>query len=431
VISRYTRPEMGAIWSEESKFKSWLAVEIAASEAMAHAGLVPKNVPTILKKKGKFSVKRIDAIEAEVNHDVIAFLTNIAENVGSISRYVHYGLTSSDVLDTALALRLKQASAIILKDLDLLLAALKKRAKQEKLTLMVGRTHGVHAEPTTLGLKLALFYAEFTRHKKRFKDAADELAFGKVSGAVGNFAHLDPKIEADICKRLGLKPEPISTQVIQRDRHAYYLTVVALIAASLEKLATEIRLLQKTETLEVEESFSKSQKGSSAMPHKKNPITCERVAGLARVVRGNSLAAMENVPLWHERDITHSSVERVIFPDSTILLDYMLGLMTRIVNQLVVHDQNMMANLEKMRGMVFSQGVLLALVQKGVTREKAYRMVQRCAKEVWNNGVSLESALRDDNEVTQILKENEIKKVFDYKYYTRNVDKIFKRVGIL
>jgi adenylosuccinate lyase len=431
MIARYTRPEMGAIWTEENKLKQWLRVEIAATKALAHFGLVPQKAYNVIRKKAKFNLTRVKQIEDEVKHDVIAFLTNVSESIGPLSRYVHFGLTSSDVLDTALALQVKEASDLLLQDLDELLVALKKRTRQHRYTLMVGRTHGVHAEPTTLGLKLALFYAEFSRHKERLKRASLEMTHGKISGAVGNFAHLDPKIEKYICKELGLEVEPISTQVIQRDRHATYMTTIALIGASLEKLATEIRLLQKTETLEVEESFSEGQKGSSAMPHKKNPITCEKIAGLARVLRGNALASMENVALWHERDITHSSVERIIFPDSTILLDHMLTQMTSIIRYLVVYPEQMMANLEKMRGMVFSQAVLLALVKKGLTREKAYSFVQRAAKRVWNEQMSLRDALKSDRDVSRLLKDREFEEIFHYRYYVKNVNAVLKRVGIV
>lgn len=430
MISRYTRPEMGAIWTEQNKVQKWLDVELAALDALAHYGVIPKDIPAKVKKKAGFDLKRIDEIEKVVQHDVIAFLTNLAEHVGPAGRYVHYGLTSSDILDTALALQIKEASALLIKELKVLIENLKKKAAEHKMTIMAGRSHGVHAEPITFGLKMALFYEEFKRSLSRFEIAADSIAYGKISGAVGTFANVDPKIEEFVCKQLGLKPEPISTQIIQRDRHAEYLTAIALVGSSLEKLATEIRGLQKTETLEVQESFSAGQKGSSAMPHKRNPITCERVAGLSRILRGNALAAMENVALWHERDITHSSVERVIFPDSTILLHYMLTLMQSVIKNLVVFDDNMKANLEKSRGMVFSQGLLLRLVQKELTREDAYKMVQDCAKKVWENGVTLKDAVLADKHIGKYLSKKEIVEVFDYKYHVKNVDQIFKRVGI-
>ncbi len=430
MISRYTRPEMGDIWTEQNKVQKWLDVELAALDALAHYGVIPKDIPAKVKKKAGFDLKRIDEIEKTVQHDVIAFLTNLSEHVGPAGRYVHYGLTSSDILDTALALQIKEASALLVKELKTLIENLKKKASEHKMTIMAGRSHGVHAEPITFGLKMALFYEEFKRSLVRFEIAADNIAYGKISGAVGTFANVEPKIEEFVCKQLGLKPEPISTQIIQRDRHAEYMTVIALVGSSLEKLATEIRGLQKTETLEVQESFSAGQKGSSAMPHKRNPITCERIAGLSRILRGNALAAMENVALWHERDITHSSVERVIFPDSTILLHYMLTLMQSVIKNLVVFEDNMKANLEKSRGMVFSQGLLLKLVKKDLTREDAYKLVQDCAKKVWEDGVTLKEAVLADGKIGKYLSKSEIVEVFDYRYHVKNVDKIFKRVGI-
>ena len=430
MISRYTRPAMGDIWTEQNKVQKWLDVELAALDALAYYGVIPKDIPAKVKKKAGFDLKRIDEIEKTVQHDVIAFLTNLSEHVGPAGRYVHYGLTSSDILDTALALQIKEASALIIQELKVLIENLKKKAAEHKMTIMAGRSHGVHAEPITFGLKMALFYEEFKRSLVRFEIAADNIAYGKISGAVGTFANVEPKIEEFVCKQLGLKPEPISTQIIQRDRHAEYMTAIALVGSSLEKLATEIRGLQKTETLEVQESFSAGQKGSSAMPHKRNPITCERIAGLSRILRGNALAAMENVALWHERDITHSSVERVIFPDSTILLHYMLTLMQSVIKNLVVFDENMKANLEKSRGMVFSQGLLLKLVKKDLTREDAYKMVQDCAKKVWEDGVTLKDAVLADDKIGKYLSKPEIIEVFDYRYHVKNVDKIFKRVGI-
>lgn len=430
MISRYTRPAMGEIWTEQNKVQKWLDVELAALDALAHYGVIPKDIPAKVKKKANFDLKRIDEIEKTVQHDVIAFLTNLSEYVGPAGRYVHYGLTSSDILDTALAVQIKEASALLISELKTLIEILKKKAAEHKMTIMAGRSHGVHAEPITFGLKMALFYEEFKRSLVRFEIAADNIAYGKISGAVGTFANVEPKIEEFVCKQLGLKPEPISTQIIQRDRHAEYLTTIALVGSSLEKLATEIRGLQKTETLEVQESFSAGQKGSSAMPHKRNPITCERIAGLSRILRGNALAAMENVALWHERDITHSSVERVIFPDSTILLHYMLTLMQSVIKNLVVFDDNMKANLEKSRGMVFSQGLLLKLVKKDLTREDAYKLVQDCAKKVWEDGVTLKDAVLADSKIGKYLSKAEIIEVFDYCYHLKNVDKIFKRVGI-
>jgi len=431
MIERYTRPAMGQIWSEQNKLQKWLEVELAALDALASYGYIPKNIPPQVKKRAKFNVKRIQEIEAVVQHDVIAFLTNLAENVGPAGRYVHFGLTSSDILDTALALQIKDASNILLEDLKRLLVSLKKKAREHKFTIMVGRSHGIHAEPVTFGLKMALFYAEFERNLERFERAADNVAFGKISGAVGTFANVPPKVETFVCKKVGLKADPISTQVVQRDRHAEYLTTIALIGASLEKLATEIRHLQKTEVREVEEAFAKGQKGSSAMPHKRNPITCERIAGLARILRGNAHAAIENIALWHERDITHSSVERVIFPDSTILLDYMLSLAIRVVDGLAVYPENMKATLEHSRGMVFSQGLLLRLIEKGSTREIAYKIIQDCAKEVWENKrANMKDIAKRDVRVKKFLSDKEIDAVFNYNYHTKHVNDIFKRVGL-
>ena len=431
MIERYTRPEMGRIWTEENKIRKWLEVELAALEALAHYHHIPKGIPQKVRAKANFSVKRIKEIEQTVQHDVIAFLTNLAEHVGPAGRYVHYGLTSSDILDTALALQLKEASGILIADIKKLLMALKAKAQSHRNTLMVGRTHGVFAEPTTFGLKMGLFYAEFQRNLERLQRAADTVAVGKLSGAVGTFANVDPKVETFVCRKLGLEPAPISTQIVQRDRHAEYITTIAIIGGSLEKLATEIRNLQKSETREVEEFFGEGQKGSSAMPHKRNPITCERVAGLARILRGNAIAAMENISLWHERDITHSSVERVIFPDSTILLDYMLSLMIEVIGKLRVYSENMQMNLEKSRGMVFSQGLLLQLIKKGLTREKAYKLIQDAAKKVWENGqMDLKEAVSKDARVLRYLSPKEIDAVFDYRYHTKNVKEIFKRLEI-
>lgn len=431
MIPRYTRPEMGAVWTEENKFRKWLDVELAALEALAHYRYIPKQIPAIVRKKARFNPKRIEAIEKVVQHDVIAFLTNVAEHVGPASRYVHFGMTSSDVLDTALALQLKESSELLIRELKRLLAALRQKAREHKNTLMVGRSHGIHAEPVTFGLKMALFFAEFERNLARLERAAESVSYGKISGAVGTFANIDPKVEAYACRKLGLKPAPVSTQILQRDRHAEYLTTIALVGSSLEKLATEIRGLQKTDTREVEESFGKGQKGSSAMPHKRNPIVCERVAGLARVLRGNAVAALENIALWHERDITHSSVERVIFPDSTILLHYMLTLMTSTIQNLAVLKDQMKLNLEKGRGMVFSQGLLLELIKKGITREKAYRMVQDCAKKVWEDRhAHLRDIVLQDQKILKHLKAAEVEKVFDYRYHTKNIGKILQRAGV-
>lgn len=430
MIDRYTRPEMGQIWTEEAKLSKWLEVELAALEALAHYHYIPKNIPAKVRSKAKFNLKRVKKIESTVQHDVIAFLTNLAENVGPDGRFVHFGLTSSDILDTALALQLKEASAVLIRDLKELIEVLKKKAREHKGTLMVGRSHGVHAEPMTFGLKAALFYAEFKRNLVRFERAAENVAYGKISGAVGTFANIPPKVEVYVCRKLRLKPAPISTQILQRDRHAEYLTTIAIIGGSLEKLATELRNLQKTETLEVEESFGEGQRGSSAMPHKRNPITSERVAGLSRILRGNAIAALENISLWHERDITHSSVERVIFPDSTILLDYMLTTMSNVLKNLKVHKDRMLKNLEGSRGMVFSQGLLLRLIEKGCTREEAYKMVQDCAKKVWDEGWTLREAVLEDKKILARLSKKEIDSVFNYDYHTKHVEQIFKRLGI-
>jgi len=430
MIERYTRPEMGRIWTEENKFRTMLDVELAVLEVQAKHGIVPKDIPAKVKPKAKFDTKRINEIEREVKHDVIAFLTSVTENVGPEGRYLHFGMTSSDVLDTSLALQTKQATELLIKDLEKLILVLRDKAREHKLTIMVGRSHGIHAEPTTFGLKMALFYAEFERNLDRLKQAYKQISVGKISGAVGTFANIDPKIEEETLKLLGLEPDPISTQIVQRDRHAFYMGTLAVIAGSLEKLATEIRLLQKTETLEVEESFAKGQKGSSAMPHKRNPVNSERVAGLARLIRGYAQAAFENQALWHERDITHSSVERVIFPDATILLDFMLDETARIIENLVVHKENMKKNLELMRGMVFSQGLLLELVRKGVTREEGYRMVQECAAKVWDEGRDLKAVVMNGSPIAKHLSKQEIEKVFDYSYHTKNVTAIFKRLGL-
>ena len=430
MIPRYTDPKLGAIWTEENKLKKWLDVELAVLDALAFYNYIPKNVPNTVRKKVKFNPKRILQIEKVVKHDVIAFLTNVSENTGDAARFIHYGMTSSDVLDTGLALQIKDASKILKSDLKKILQVLKKQSKRYKDTVMAGRSHGVHAEPVTLGLKLAVFYAEFERHLKRFDQACENINYGMVSGAVGTFAHIDPKVEVYALKKLGLKSAPASTQVIQRDRHAEYMSALALIAASLEKLSIEVRHLQKTETLEAAEAFGKKQKGSSAMPHKRNPITCEKVTGLARLVRANAGAALENVALWHERDISHSSVERVIFPDSTIALDHMLTSMIRVIDGLVVYPKNMLRNLDQSRGMVFSQGLLLQLIPKGLTREDSYAVVQEAAKKVWDEGKTLQEAVLESRAILKHLTKKEIKKTFDYEYHTKNISKIFKRVGI-
>jgi adenylosuccinate lyase len=430
MISRYTHSAIGSVWSEENKLRKWLDVELSVLDALAFYGVIPKNIPSTVRKKVKFNPKRILEIEKVVKHDVIAFLTNLSESAGPAARFIHYGLTSSDILDTGLALQVKEASQILEEDLIQLLAVLKRQARRYKDTVMAGRSHGVHAEPITFGLKLAVFYDEFKRNLARLRIARETMNYGKISGAVGTFANVEPKVEALALKKLGLKPAPSSTQILQRDLHAEYLTTLAIIGASLEKLAVEIRLLQKTETLEVEEAFEIGQKGSSAMPHKRNPITCEKVAGLARLLRANAMVGLENVALWHERDISHSSVERIIFPDSTIALDHMLRSMISVIRNLVVHPDNMLSNLKLSRGMVFSQGLLLKLIQKGLSREKAYALVQAAAKRTWDEKMTLREAARENAEISKTLSQKEIEDTFDYRYHTKNISKIFKRVGI-
>ncbi len=428
MIDRYTLPEMGSLWEPENKFQIWLDIEIAACEALARQGSIPKSAVAQIKRKANFKVSRIDAIERKVKHDVIAFLTCVAEYVGPSSRYIHQGLTSSDVVDTAFAVQLTAAADLILASLKKFHGVLRKQARKHKNTAMIGRSHGIHAEPTTFGLKLAIWYEETGRNIKRWERARETIAVGQISGAVGTFASVDPAVEAHVCKKLGLKPAPVSSQVIQRDRHAEYFTTLAVIAGSLDKIAVEIRHLQRTEVLEAEEFFSKGQKGSSAMPHKRNPVVSEQMSGLARVVRGNAMAAMENMPLWHERDISHSSVERVIGPDSTILIHYMLDRTTRLIENLVVYPKNMKRNLEQTRGLVFSQNVLLALTQKGVLREDAYRMVQRNAMQAWEEGADFRELLEADKDVAKRLSPKELQAAFDIKNQLRNVDKIFNRV---
>ena len=419
---------MGKIWSEENKYRKWLAVEIATSETLAEMGIIPAEAVSIIKAKANFSVKRIAEIEKEVKHDVIAFTTSVAEFVGPESRYVHYGLTSSDVVDTALALQLKEASVILMDDLEALLEALKNRAHEHRYTIMVGRTHGIHAEPTTFGLKLTVWYEEAQRNLRRLKNAINQVLVGKISGAVGTFAHLEPAIEEAVCCRLGLHFDPISTQIVQRDRHAEFLAVLAIIAASLEKIATEVRGLQRTEIREVEEYFSPGQKGSSAMPHKRNPVTCEQICGLARVVRSNLQAGLENVALWHERDISHSSVERIILPDSVILVDYLLAKTKNLVEKMFVYPERMIENLNLMKGLIFSGQILLDLTYKGVTREDAYRWVQRNAMRVWNNEGDFRSLVMKDEDIIKHLSPPEIERAFDLNHQIRHVDTIFKRV---
>ncbi|MFQ5602550.1 MAG: adenylosuccinate lyase [bacterium] len=430
MIDRYSRPEMAQIWSDENKFRTWLKVEILACEAMTELGEMPAAALQVIQEKADFDIQRILEIEDTVKHDVIAFLTNVAEYVGPDSRYIHAGMTSSDLLDTSLSVLMRHAGQILLDKLEKLKEALRVRAVEFKDTPCMGRSHGVHAEPTTFGLKMALWYDEIKRGIARLNKAVDTISVGKISGAVGTFAHIDPRVEAYVCSKLQLQPAPISTQIVQRDRHAEYLTTLALIANSLEKFATEIRNLQRTEILEVEESFDKGQKGSSAMPHKRNPVSCEQVAGLARVVRTNSLAAMENVALWHERDITHSSVERIIIPDSTTALDYMLHKFTGIIANLIVYPENMLNNIHKTNGLVFSQSLLLALTRKGLTREEAYALVQGAAMKVWNSGKDFQSVVLADESISKWLSDEEVARCFDLKNHLRNVQVIFDRLGL-
>jgi adenylosuccinate lyase len=428
VIPRYTRPEMGRIWSEDNRFRTWLTVEIAATETLAEAGLVPKQAAKAIRERAGFKLERIQEIEAEVRHDVIAFTTAVAEIVGPDARWFHYGLTSNDVVDTAQALLISQASNIIGEDLERLADVLKRRAWEFKDTPQIGRTHGIHAEPITFGFKLANWYSETQRNIERFKDAAEGLRVGKFSGAVGTFAHLSPELEEKICARLGLKAADISSQVIQRDRHAHYLATLAVIASTLDKIATEIRHLQRTEVREAEEFFSEKQKGSSAMPHKRNPVTCEQISGLARVVRSNAQAGFENVPLWHERDISHSSVERIILPDSTTLADYLLQKTTNLLDTMFVYPERMRANLESTRGLVFSGQLLLDLVEHGVSREDAYRMVQAHAMRAWKEGLDFRELVLKDKNITSRVPAKQLEHAFDLKRQLRNIDKIFARV---
>ncbi len=428
MIPRYTRPEMGRIWSEENRFRNWLKVEIAATETLAEAGMVPKDAAKAIRERADFKLERIHAIEAEVKHDVIAFTTSVAEIVGPPARWFHYGLTSNDVVDTAQALLIAEASAVIAGDLERLSEVLKRRAWEFKDTPQVGRTHGVHAEPITFGFKLANWYSETRRNIERFRAAAEDLRVGKFSGAVGTLAHLSPELEEKMCARLGLKAAAVSSQVIQRDRHAQYMATLAVIASTLDKMATEIRHLQRTEVREAEEFFSEKQKGSSAMPHKRNPVTCEQISGLARVVRANAQAAFENVALWHERDISHSSVERVILPDSTTLVDYMLQKTTNLIDTMFVYPERMQRNLDSTGGLVFSGQLLLDLVENGMSREDAYRLVQSHAMHAWKEGLNFKELVLADKEITSRVPRAQIERAFDLKRQLRNIDKIFARV---
>ncbi len=431
MIPRYSRPEMARIWSQEAKYEAWLRVELAVCEVYGRRGVIPVDALGRIKARAAVSAHRIDEIEATTRHDVIAFLTNLEEALGADSRHVHIGLTSSDVVDTAQALQLQQAAELLLAGLERFRGALKALALAHKDTLCVGRTHGIHAEPMTFGLKPAVWYLEAGRNLERLKRAREAVRVGKISGAVGTFAHVDPDVEEEVCRLLGLEPTPISTQVVQRDRHAEFCTALAILAASLEKVALEIRSLQRTEVMEAEEPFTEGQKGSSAMPHKRNPVGCEQVCGLARLVRTNSLAALENVALWHERDISHSSVERVILPDSTCLVDYMLQQMTRIIEGLQVYPERMKENMARSFGLMFSQRVLLALGEKGLPRQQAYELVQRNAMKAWRERAAFRDFLAADPDVAARLTPGELDSCFDPAWYLRNVDAIYRRAGLL
>ncbi|EAC7345336.1 adenylosuccinate lyase [Listeria monocytogenes] len=430
MLERYTRKEMGNIWTEQNRYQAWLEVEILACEAWAELGGIPKEDVAKIRANAKFDVDRIHEIELETRHDVVAFTRSVSESLGAERKWVHYGLTSTDVVDTANSYLLKQANEILRKDLENFIAIIGEKAKEHKYTVTMGRTHGVHAEPTTFGLKLALWYEEMKRNLERFNFAADGVEFGKISGAVGTYANIDPFVETYVCEKLGTTPAPISTQTLQRDRHAEYLATLALIATSVEKFAVEVRALQKSEVREVEEFFAKGQKGSSAMPHKRNPIGSENVTGLARVIRGHMVTAYENVPLWHERDISHSSAERIILPDSTILLDYILNRFGNIVKNLTVFPENMKRNMDRTLGLIYSQRVLLALIDKGLAREAAYDVVQPRAMEAWEKQVPFRELVEQDAIITENLSAEEIADCFDYNYHLKNVDLIFDRLGL-
>ncbi len=428
MIERYTRKEMAKIWSQEEKFKTWLKIEILACEAWNRLGFIPDSAMRDIKERASFDIKRIDELEKTVKHDVIAFLTNVSENVGESSRYIHFGMTSSDVLDTCFAVQLGSAADLIIEDIKELLTVLKKLAFKYKDTPMIGRTHGVHAEPITFGLKAAIWYEEMSRNLERMKLAKETISYGKISGAVGTFSTLVPEVENYVCEKLGLKPEPVSNQIIQRDRHAQFFTTLAIIASSIEKIALEIRHLQRTEVLEAEEPFTEGQKGSSAMPHKRNPILSENLCGLARLVRGYAFSSLENVALWHERDISHSSVERVIGPDATILVDFMLARLTSLLSGLEVYPENMAKNLRITKGLIFSERVLLELVKKGLRREEAYTIVQRNAMKARKDNVEFIEVLKNDEEVSKFLTQEEIERCFELKHHLSHVDRIFSRV---
>jgi len=430
MIERYSLPQMNSIWQDEFKFKVMLDIEMLTLEALAKEKKIPAFIPKRIRKKAKFNLKKIQEIEKKTQHDIVAFVTNVAQYIGADAKYLHLGLTSSDLLDTTLGVQLKAASDILLDDLNRLFKVLAVKAKKYKDMVCIGRTHGVHAEPTTFGLKLALWYDETRRNLERLRLAKEEISVGKISGAVGTFTNVEPEVEAYICKKLGLKPAKISTQIIQRDIYAVFMARLAIIGSSLEKFATEIRHLQRTEVLEAEEPFGKGQKGSSAMPHKRNPVICERICGLSRILRGNALAAMENVALWHERDISHSSAERIIMPDSTILLDYMLNKFIEVMNGLNVYPENMLKNLVKTRGLIFSQRALLALMDKGLPRPKAYDLVQKNAMKTWKEGSDFKDNLANDPVVSRYLDKAALEKIFTLDYYLRNVNKIYRRVGL-
>jgi len=430
LIGRYSLPQMEEIWSEENKYKKWLEIEIAVCKAKAELGEIPKKAAKKIENNSKLDLERIKEIEKTTRHDMLAFIESINEKLGNESKYVHQGLTSSDIKDTARALQMKESVELILKDLNEMKKVLKEKAILHKKTIMIGRTHGVHAEPVTWGLKMALWYEEIKRHIKRMENILDLVSVGQVSGAVGTYTSVSPKIEEEVCKKLGLKPAPISNQIMQRDRQSDFLNHLALIAASLEKFATEIRNLQRTDILEVEEGFRKGQKGSSAMPHKKNPIVCERITGLARVVRGNVVPGLENISLWHERDLTHSSVERVILPDSSILVDYALQKFKEVLEELKINKDNMRKNMDRTHGLIFSQRVMLALVDKGLEREDAYEMAQRNALKAWENKEDYKKLIKNDNKIKEYLNDQEIEDVFDYNYYLKEIDNIFTRLGL-
>ncbi|MEJ5305422.1 MAG: adenylosuccinate lyase [Ignavibacteria bacterium] len=430
MIERYSRKEISDVWSEENKLKIWLEIELLAVEARVHLKEIPRSVYNQIRSKANFNIKRIKQIEEKVHHDVIAFITDVAKSIGKEGKLIHYGMTSSDVLDTCLAVQIKQASKILLTDLEKLRDTLKKLAQQHKYLVCIGRTHGVHAELTTYGLKFALWYDEILRNIDRLKSAAENAAIGKISGAVGTYEHLSPEVEEYVCNKLGIKPARISTQIVQRDVHAEYLLTLALIASTLEKIATEIRHLQKTEVREVEEPFAEGQKGSSAMPHKRNPIICERIAGLARLIRTNAFASLENINLWHERDISHSSVERIIFPDTTILLDYILDKMNFVLSNLKFNPEQIEKNIELTKGLIHSQKVLLALIEKGLSREDAYKLVQTNAMKVWDGETDFKTELLSDPKILKYLNADEIEKIFDHSRLIERVDYIFNRLGL-